>query len=351
MAAPVMSTYFLSECGNYETAVKAAATISPSWEPAVLGTYSSSYHSFLKFKPVRDAVFSTDTRESHVKAQTHKVSPIQRNAVRSARRAVLDFLSHALVVIAPLPSLDASDVWWSQFMFIGATSLSCICTLIIAGLLQSVKVEVVTTKESLAFYDRADVVKMAGGRMRSHKIRDPILYIGLRRRADIVLVAPCSASTLSKVAHGLCDNLATSLLHALAPTTPTYIFTAMNMLMYEHPLTAEHVRIVRDVVRYQVVEPIAKNIVCGDVGLGAMTERCNVVKIVVVDQMKTSFVFPSHTVDQTRQLSFCHSTVLILLLNHWITGFPSQTSLNRLSFAPLPQCARSDIIFSSTSNQ
>ncbi|KAG2104716.1 flavoprotein [Suillus discolor] len=160
--------------------------------------------------------------------------------------------------------------------------VASIKALIIAGLLQSVKVEVVTTKESLAFYDRADVVKMAGGRMRSHKIRDPILYIGLRRWADIVLVAPCSASTLSKIAHGLCDNfLATSLLHALAPTTPTYIFTAMNMLMYEHPLIAEHVRIVRDVVQYQIVEPIAKNIVCRDVRLGVMTERCDVVKIVV----------------------------------------------------------------------
>ncbi|KAG2153077.1 flavoprotein [Suillus bovinus] len=154
--------------------------------------------------------------------------------------------------------------------------------LIVAELLQyrNVKVEVVATKESLAFYDRADVVK-AG----SYKIGDPILHIELRRWADIVLVAPCSANTLSKIAHGLCDNLATSLLRALAPTTPTYIFPAMNTLMYEHPLTAEHVRVVRDVVRYQIVGPIGKNLACGDVGLGAMTEWFDVVKI-VVNQMK-----------------------------------------------------------------
>lgn len=42
------------------------------------------------------------------------------------------------------------------------------------------------------------------------KIGDPILHIELRRWADIVLVAPCSANTLSKIAHGLCDNLAVS---------------------------------------------------------------------------------------------------------------------------------------------
>jgi phosphopantothenoylcysteine decarboxylase len=107
----------------------------------------------------------------------------------------------------------------------------------------------------------------------------------LRRWADIVLVAPCSANTLSKIAHGLCDNLATSLLRALAPTTPTYVFPAMNTLMYEHPLTAEHLRVIRDVVRYQVVGPIGKNLACGDVGLGAMTEWRDIVKI-VVDKMK-----------------------------------------------------------------
>jgi phosphopantothenoylcysteine decarboxylase len=59
----------------------------------------------------------------------------------------------------------------------------------------------------------------------------------------------------------------------------------MNTLMYEHPLTAEHLRVIRDVVHYQVVGPIGKNLACGDVGLGAMTEWRDIVKI-VVDKMK-----------------------------------------------------------------
>ena len=56
-------------------------------------------------------------------------------------------------------------------------------------------------------------------------------------------------------------------MRALAPTTPTYLFPAMNTLMYEHPLTAEHIRIVKDIVHYNVVGPIGKNLACGDVGL------------------------------------------------------------------------------------
>ncbi|KAG6860292.1 hypothetical protein C0995_013028 [Termitomyces sp. Mi166 len=153
---------------------------------------------------------------------------------------------------------------------------------------QNVKIEVVATKPSLAFYSKSDIIN-AGARVwadedewtEDFKIGDPILHIELRRWADIVIVAPCSANTLSKIAHGTCDNLATSLMRALSPTTPTYIFPAMNTLMYEHPLTAEHLRIVRDVVRYHVVGPIGKTLACGDIGIGAMTEWRDIVKIVV----------------------------------------------------------------------
>ncbi|KAH7927788.1 flavoprotein [Leucogyrophana mollusca] len=162
--------------------------------------------------------------------------------------------------------------------------------LIVSELLQyqNVKVEVVASKASLAFF-KAEDVESLGSRVwtdedewtGSFRIGDPILHIELRRWADIVLVAPCSANTLSKIAHGLCDNLATSLLRALAPTTPTYVFPAMNTLMYEHPLTAEHLRVIREVVKYEVVGPIGKALACGDIGLGAMTEWKDIVKIVV----------------------------------------------------------------------
>jgi len=55
----------------------------------------------------------------------------------------------------------------------------------------------------------------------------------------------------------------------------------MNTLMYEHPLTNEHLRIIRGVIGYKVVGPIGKTLACGDVGLGAMTEWKDVVQIVV----------------------------------------------------------------------
>jgi len=92
--------------------------------------------------------------------------------------------------------------------------------LIVSELLayNKVKVEVVATKTSLQFYDRKQV-EAAGSRVwldedewtDTFKIGEPILHIELRRWADIVLIAPCSANTLSKIAHGSCDNLAVRL--------------------------------------------------------------------------------------------------------------------------------------------
>jgi len=55
----------------------------------------------------------------------------------------------------------------------------------------------------------------------------------------------------------------------------------MNTLMYEHPLTAQHIRTVRDVIGYEVVGPVSKNLACGDVGVGAMVDWRDIVAGVV----------------------------------------------------------------------
>ncbi|KAI0322047.1 flavoprotein [Amylostereum chailletii] len=153
----------------------------------------------------------------------------------------------------------------------------------------NVLIQVVATKPSLTFFNADDIRKQGVNVWldedewdSSYRIGDPILHIELRRWADVVLIAPCSANTLAKIANGICDNLATSLLRALSPTTPTFVYPAMNTLMYEHPLTAEHLRVVRDVIGYTVVGPISKGLACGDVGVGAMVEWHDIVGMLVV---------------------------------------------------------------------
>ncbi|KAG2358225.1 hypothetical protein BDR07DRAFT_1295538, partial [Suillus spraguei] len=118
-----------------------------------------------------------------------------------------------------------------------------------------------------------------------YKIRDPSLHIELRRWADIVLVAPCSENTLSKIIHDSATTPQyTSLLCALAPTTPTYVFL-VNTLVYKHPLRAEHLHVIRDACALPSRRTNEKNLACGNIGLDAMIEWCDVVKI-VVNKMK-----------------------------------------------------------------
>lgn len=64
---------------------------------------------------------------------------------------------------------------------------------------------------------------------------DPLSHLELVANADVLLVAPASANTIAKLAHGLADNLLTSA--ALAATCPVLVAPAMNNAMYEHAAT------------------------------------------------------------------------------------------------------------------
>ncbi|WWD17276.1 hypothetical protein CI109_101716 [Kwoniella shandongensis] len=113
------------------------------------------------------------------------------------------------------------------------------------------------------------------------KIGDPILHIELRRWADLVVVAPCSADMLAKIAGGLCDSLATSLLRALSPFTPVILCPAMNTNMYSHPFTAKHLKVVREELGYLISGPQdGGKLACGDEGAGKMTDWRDIVSLI-----------------------------------------------------------------------
>jgi phosphopantothenoylcysteine decarboxylase/phosphopantothenate--cysteine ligase len=68
-----------------------------------------------------------------------------------------------------------------------------------------------------------------------------VLHVGLGQSAEMLVVAPCTANTLSKLAHGLADNLLT--ITALAMRSSILIAPAMDAGMFEHPATQESIRI------------------------------------------------------------------------------------------------------------
>jgi phosphopantothenoylcysteine decarboxylase/phosphopantothenate--cysteine ligase len=72
---------------------------------------------------------------------------------------------------------------------------------------------------------------------------EPLSHLELVANADVFLVAPASANTLAKLAHGLADNLLTSA--ALAATCPVAVAPAMNNHMWEHPATRANLETLR----------------------------------------------------------------------------------------------------------
>jgi phosphopantothenoylcysteine decarboxylase / phosphopantothenate---cysteine ligase len=73
---------------------------------------------------------------------------------------------------------------------------------------------------------------------------DPLSHLELVRNADAFLIAPASANTIAKLAHGLADNLLTSA--ALAATCPVLVAPAMNNHMYEHTATQANLATLRE---------------------------------------------------------------------------------------------------------
>src|SRR5215210_2067603 len=71
----------------------------------------------------------------------------------------------------------------------------------------------------------------------------PLSHLSLVERADAFLVAPASANTLAKLAHGLADNLLTTA--ALAARCPLILAPAMNAAMYDHPATQDNLALLR----------------------------------------------------------------------------------------------------------
>ena len=96
-----------------------------------------------------------------------------------------------------------------------------------------------------------------------------VTHISLARSADFLVIAPASANTVAKLAHGISDNLLT--VTALAAECPMLIAPAMDAGMYNHPATQENVDILRR-RNAVIMGPESGHLASGLTGVGRMTE-------------------------------------------------------------------------------
>jgi phosphopantothenoylcysteine decarboxylase/phosphopantothenate--cysteine ligase len=98
------------------------------------------------------------------------------------------------------------------------------------------------------------------------------IHIVLAQQSDAFLILPATTDTLAKLAHGTADNLVTTT--AITFTgKPVLIAPAMNTRMWDHPLTRDNLSQLKSVPNYQLVEPTAGSLACGEVGDGHLAEQ------------------------------------------------------------------------------
>jgi phosphopantothenoylcysteine decarboxylase / phosphopantothenate---cysteine ligase len=138
-------------------------------------------------------------------------------------------------------------------------------------------VRVAMTEAATHFVGTATMQALSGQAVWSDlwdpRVNDAMGHIELSRDRDLILVAPASADFMAKLAHGLCDDLLSTL--CVARRCPLLVAPAMNVEMWQNPATVRNAETLRaDGV--QIVGPASGGQACGEMGMGRMTEPADI---------------------------------------------------------------------------
>jgi len=98
-------------------------------------------------------------------------------------------------------------------------------------------------------------------------------HISLSRWADVIVIAPATANTLSKLSNGYTEDLASTVI--LASNKQVFLAPAMNVRMWNHQSTQNHIKILKG-YGYKFIGPEIGDMACGEYGEGKMSEPLNI---------------------------------------------------------------------------
>ena len=107
---------------------------------------------------------------------------------------------------------------------------------------------------------------------------EQVKHISLAKKTDLCLVAPATANIIGKIASGIADDMATTVIMALAHA-PVFICPAMNTNMYENPIVQRNMKTLKE-LGYHLIEPKESRLACGDLGKGALAAIEKIVETV-----------------------------------------------------------------------
>ena len=144
---------------------------------------------------------------------------------------------------------------------------------------QGTQIKTILTKSAKEFITPLSVVSLS-----QEKVYDELFkvenesemdHILLSRWSDLIVVAPATANTISKLSSGSSDDLASAVI--LASNKDIFLTPAMNVRMWEHPSTKENLKKLKS-YGYKIIGPEIGDMACGEFGEGKMTQPQEILK-------------------------------------------------------------------------
>ena len=146
---------------------------------------------------------------------------------------------------------------------------------------KNVKIKTILTKSAKEFITPLSVASLSQG-----KVYDDLFnveneaemdHISLSRWADVILIVPATANTISKLSAGSSDDLASAVV--LASNKDIFLTPAMNVRMWEHPSTKKNLNKLKS-YGYKIIGPETGDMACGEFGEGKMTEPLGIFQVI-----------------------------------------------------------------------
>ena len=151
----------------------------------------------------------------------------------------------------------------------------------------NIKVTTILTKGGSKFITPLSISGLSGEKVYedlfSLKDETEMGHINLSRNADLIIVAPASANIIGRIANGLANDLASTVL--LASNKKIYVAPSMNVEMWKSPFTQENIKKLKN-NNIEIIGPDSGDLACGEEGSGRMTEPEKIYNAIISKKKK-----------------------------------------------------------------
>ena len=160
----------------------------------------------------------------------------------------------------------------------GGISAYKVCDIVSALKYKGANVNVMMTKNATKFITPLTLETLSKNKvyveMFDGDYSEEVKHISLAKNADLVLIAPCSANVIGKIANGIADDMLTTTV--IATKAKVVIAPAMNDNMYSNPIVLDNIEKLKR-YGYEFIEPDTGNLACGYVGKGKLAKKETIV--------------------------------------------------------------------------